>query len=203
MSSKWRLTLMLVALIACFALPMWAASYLYHHAHAMKLKTTNKGRLITPPIPVGNLVVVPYQGKPEKLSNYKGKWLLVYLVNPSSSDKLVKHAYYLRQLKTSLGRDSDKIQPVILVSGSAGLRKPAKTISEKYPMVALLKMTNFTLDKFKGLLHSKAKVLGTQAVGSYYIIDPEGRLMMWYPQGTNVIKVLKDLTRLVKVSSSE
>lgn len=173
----------IIALCAAPVIAAYVAYYWWHPAGHV-----NYGELLQPrTLPDSPLPQL--DGTPFKLSALHGKW--IYLVADSGScdaycfEKLVD----IRQLRLGQGKDSVRIERVWLLT-DATTPDPA--------LLAQFKGTYVVRAAGSALL---AALPAPSSVSDHiYVIDPLGNLMMRYPRSPNPRLMIKDITRLLRLS---
>ncbi|HKI73433.1 MAG TPA: hypothetical protein VJ998_02255, partial [Pseudomonadales bacterium] len=125
-----RLTLVLIFVIGIVPIAS-AWIVLYFFPGLIPVNTTNKGVLVKPPIAVdrvSNLARAQLQ---------KGKWALLLPVG-SDCDKTCQHGLYLaRQVNIALGKDSGRVQRILLVRGSEVSQPFNRLLKTEYPRMVV------------------------------------------------------------------
>lgn len=181
-----------IGLFLIFAIPLTLASWMFIENKPLFSHTTNHGQLIQPPLDMAKL------GLPADQQAWKKHWLLLY-VDPTVCAKSCEMAlYHMRQIRTAMGKDSDRVQRAIL------------TFSDQAVDPHLEQLLNA---EFKGTLHlttskktfshfSQDDTFGKIALktGGIYLADPLGNVMMFYTLTSEPMGIFKDLTHLLKLS---
>jgi len=177
-----RRSVTLWLLIALTVAPVAASYVLYYFWQPAQ--TVNYGELIEPrPLPDPSLELA--DGRPFRLSQLKGKWLLV-TVGPGACDAQCDRALlYMRQLRLTQGKNVDRVERVWLVNDAAAPRAEA---------AAQYEGTWIVRARDDGLLARFAET------GPIYLVDPLGNLMMRFPRDPDPKRMIKDLARLLKAS---
>lgn len=190
---KNRPAIILIAILLLFGLPLLGAFLMTQEKMTLSSHTTNHGQLIQPPQDFAQLALHQMNGKPVTPDQWKGKWLMVFVNTQPLCDAVCEQKlYYLRQIKTATGKESARVERVIL------------TVSGAPPDPHLAHMLS---TDFAGTLHfvvSKENFSHNPHLKSdgynIYLVDPLGNIMMMYAQDSNPMGMLKDLTRLLKLS---
>lgn len=184
MSLKRSNSLVISSFLATFIVPFLLAGW-YYYFGSTQTKTTNYGKLISPPLQVTNLSLTDPSGKPLDKKMMLYKWTLVY-VSPLVCDKSCQNAiFYLRQIRTATGKEQLRVRPAVL------------TFSDEKPDPAMITLLH---NRYPQTSHWISNSKQDLPKGSVYIIDPHGNIMMQYPAGANPSAMLKDLNKLLKVS---
>ena len=187
-----KITLSLIILV--FALPFLAAYVTYWYYGSNTFNTTNKGELIIPPINV-NKITVNIDDQPTSLAALTGdeirhRWLLIYLA-PSRCDKpCTTISFYINQLQTVLGKNSEHLRPVMLQPAIASTLPETNYPNVTYGYIAK--------DTVRTLVAQMPEAVQPTQDGGIYLVDPHGYMMMYYATKDDAGKMLKDLQKLVK-----
>ena len=176
-----NLKLLLVILI-CVA-PV-IASYLAYYVFPPTGRT-NYGRLIDPQITLG-----PLDAR-DPLGRFKGQWMLV-LVQDGPCDRVcAERLFFLRQTHTSLGRDRDRMDMVLLQMNGAPL---SEDLAGAHPFLQVVDADAAAIARW----FPPGKE--GRVAGHLYVVDPRHNLMMQYPLDPDPARTRKDLQRLMKAS---
>jgi hypothetical protein len=166
-SARLKLLLLFLACAAPFILG-WAAWYFgWGTGHP-----GNYGELIEPR-PLAGPVFEPL----------RGKWLLVAFDAPSCDAYCEKKLYFMRQIRTALGKDQDRVERVWVLIG------PGTPRPEVLGAFAGTRTARASAQPFPG-----------NPPDHVYLVDPLGNLMMRFPREPDPSGMLKDLQRLLRYS---
>jgi hypothetical protein len=186
-SGRWKL---FAVLLVCAA-PM-ILSYLTYYVIKPEGRT-NYGTLIDPrtrPIPA--MASTTLDGRPEKLEQYAGKWIMLKVGGGECLEACQKQLFAMRQWRLMQGKNMDRIERVWLVTDA----QPLDTMTiRQYDGMHLLRAPNDAVSKW---LPAEQ---GTTPASHIYLIDPLGNLMMRFPADPDVRKVYKDIAKLLKASA--
>ena len=186
-------TKMLLVLLVCAA-PV-VASYLTYFV-IRPAGRTNYSTLILPTKTLPDLAARSLDGQTVKLASLRGQWLLV-VVGPSSCDSACEKRLFLqRQLREMLGRESDRLDKVWLLTDE-GLPAPAlrHAIAGPAPVTAL----RVSRQALQGWL---APAEGRALEDHLYLVDPMGEWMMRIPAEPDPGRAKRDLERVLRASAS-
>ena len=173
-------------LVALTVAPV-AASYLLYYFWQPEGRV-NYGRLIEPrELPDPSLELA--DGKPFRLSQLRGKWLLATWDSAGCDANCDKKLLYMRQLRLTQGKNSDRIERVWLVSDDSPLSAE---------MIAQYEGTWIVKARGTGLIDLFPPQ--GSARNHIYLIDPLGNLMLRFPRDPDPRLMIKDLARLLKAS---
>lgn len=178
-----RLSLWLI--IALTAAPV-AASYFIFYFWPPE-RTVNYGELIEPR-PLPDLPLATAGGAPFRLSQLKGKWVLVSVDRASCDAYCELKLVYMRQLRLTQGKNMDRVERVWLVADEEPPRGAEALAAEGTRVVrADAELV-------------KAFPAPASSADHIYLVDPLGNLMMRFPRGAEPRLMIKDLARLLKAS---
>lgn len=176
-------------LILVFVLPFTMAVLL----HFIDLKPTGKsyGDLVQPPKSLLIPTLKDLQGKAFKPEQWNKIWNVVTVDATGCAEACAARVHMLKQVHTSINKDIDRVQRVLLVPVDIGLQ-PYFEIQKKYPDLIILAGTDAEMAKFTAEFDANK--------GSVFLVDPLGNLMMSYPDKFDPKGLRSDLTRLLKNS---
>ncbi len=180
---KGRTQFLLLA--AIFLGPLAVAAWMYFTGSAIPEGRTNHGALMQPIVPLTEALP-----QSELLQHGEGRWVLMY-ANPGACGEDCEFALYtLRQSRLMLGREMDRLVRV-LVHGAT----PPDTalLAEQHQGLVTLRD-----DALAQLLDSRRP--DELARGGYYLVDPLGNLVMYFPRGIDPGDMVEDIKRLLKQS---
>ena len=178
-----RLSLWLI--IALTAAPVAASYFMFYFWPPGR--TVNYGELIEPrPLPDPPLATAG--GAPFRVSQLKGKWVLVSVDGGRCEAHCERKLLYMRQLRLTQGKNMDRIERLWLVSNDAPPRGAEALTAEGTRVVR----ADAELVKAFPAPNSSSDHL--------YLVDPLGNLMMRFPRDPEPRLMIKDLVRLLKAS---
>jgi len=186
-SGRWKLLLV----VAVCAAPM-IASYLTYYVIKPESRT-NYGTLLDPrEYPIPPLGSTALDGKPARLEDYKGKWVLLQVSGGECDNACKTRLFAMRQLRLMQGKEMERIERVWLITDA----QPLDTmLMREYDGTDMLRVDPKLL---KAWLPTDA---GTSVEDHLYMIDPRGNLMMRFPRDADPNKVKKDISKLLRASS--
>ena len=184
---RWKLFAVLMVCAAPLIL-----SYLTYYV-IKPTGRTNYGTLIDPrqhPIPA--MPSTTLDGRPEKLEQYAGKWIMLKVGGGECLEACQKQLFAMRQWRTMQGKNRDRVERVWLVTDD----QPLDTMTiRQYDGMRLLRAPQGAVATW---LPTDS---GTAASDHIYLIDPLGNLMMRFPVDPDPRKVYKDIAKLLKASA--
>lgn len=183
----------LLAFIGVFLAPFiggWMAMYVFE----VRPNNANYGTLVQPVKKLNWPELVSTTG--ERYENGFGrKWSFVMLSNGECSELCRSNLYYMRQLRTLLGRDTSRISNIFISTQS--LDAELQSFFEDYPNFIVIETGN------EKLFLEQFQIEGGEAVGDaplMYLVDPDQNYMMYYPAENDQNKILEDIRKLIKLS---
>ena len=179
-----RLQLLLIALV--FLGPLMLAAWLYFSGSALQPEgRTNHGELLQPLVNIRD--VVPASPIHE---HNDGHWLLIYLNDEVCDPRCELALYTIRQSRLMLGKEMDRLVRVFLHGES-----PPDTVYLADEHAGLVTLSD---GDFNTLLKNKRP--SESSTGGYYLVDPLGNLVMYFPPDIEPSDMVEDIKRLLKFS---
>jgi hypothetical protein len=191
-----RITLVIIA--ALFVLPLVLAWLMYIGAVELQPESTrNKGILVSPPTPFDWSQALPVEDgvhSEDPLEGLLKHWVVLYPLEGACNLDCEQHLSSIRQVHLASGRDRERIRLVILFpdQAPANAANTVNTIYDKFIMAA------DTTGELRRAIESASS--SVSRVGSTYLIDPLGNIMMVYPATSDPNDLKEDLKRLLKWS---
>ena len=183
----------LVALIVVFLSPFiggWLALYVFN----VKPASGNYGTLVEPVKRLDWPAVQTMDGELHQ-GGFGRKWTLLLFAGESCDELCRSNLFYMRQIRTLLGRDTMRLQNVLISSRPLG--EKTRMYLQDFPN---LKVIEGYRDPD---LYRQFYLEGHGEVGDspkMYLVDPDQNLMMHYPAESDQNRVLEDLKKLMKLS---
>ena len=183
----------LLALVAVFLAPFvggWLAFYVFE----LRPDSGNYGALVVPVEKIDWPLLQSRDGRRFD-GGFGRKWTMLLFVERACDEHCRSNLFYMRQIRTLLGRDMSRLQNVLIS------RRPVDAALEAY-------LQNYpdlvVVDNDSALdLYRQFALDGEPEVGSapkLYLVDPERNFMMHFPSDPDQDRVLEDLKKLLKVS---
>jgi hypothetical protein len=172
-------------IIALTAAPV-VASYLLFYVWPPE-DTVNYGVLIEPRA-LPDPPLADGAGAPFRLSQLRGKWVLVSLDGGRCEAYCERKLLYMRQLRLTQGKNMERIERLWLVTGDAPARGAAALAAEG----TWVARADAEL--------ARAFPAPVSSSDHLYLVDPLGNLMMRFPRDPDPRRMIKDLARLLKAS---
>jgi hypothetical protein len=193
----------LIGLALLFFAPLGLAFFLYYGLKWHPGGHLNHGELIEPPLPLPKLALQEVDPAEtgavagERITQpgfLEGKWTLLYFGSGDCPAACRTGLYNTRQVRTALGKDSERVRRVFLTEGDL---RELRSIRANHPDLAIVRATNEAEPLIALLRRAQA---GGTADDRIYLIDPLGNLMMWYAADAAPKGMLEDLKRLLGLS---
>ncbi len=183
----------LLGLVFVFLAPFvggWMAFYVFD----IRPANGNYGALIQPVRQVEWPPLAASGG--EQLSEVLArKWAFLLFIEDSCEMQCRTNLFHMRQIKTLLGRDSGRLQNV-LISRQA-LSAEMRHYLIDFPQFLIIENVSNSLI-YKQFQLQQSDPLGSSA--KTYLVDPAKNLMMHYPAENDQYRVLEDIKKLMKLS---
>ena len=176
----------MAAIAALCLAPFAAASIAYYYWQPQG--GMNYGELI----PARALIDPPLRHLDQRafrLSELKGKWILLQLDEADCAAACKAKLYNMRQVRLAQGREMERIERVWLILDEAPLETQ---LLREYDGTRLLRASG------SPLLREFPPSGGVR--DHIYLIDPLGNLMLRFPEDADPHKMHKDLMRLLRAS---
>lgn len=189
-----RNRLALIFIFVLFFIPLLAAVILNSKwVQYEPEETVNLGELVDPTVPIN--AGLWRDDATVADSQLAGRWLLVHPLIDGCDALCEEVVTDLRQIHIGTGRYQEEVAILLLAQGNLGntLRGELETIYPRFVIV----------DDPDGEVMAKlgqASGTETPAVGTSFIADPEGNIMLRYAPGYQARDVNKDLRKLLKWS---
>ena len=170
-----------------FIVPVVTAIALYHSMDWRPVVNTN-GTLIEPPHPLEAAGLTGADGSAAPAGALHGRWSVIRPVTGDCGARERERLDELSRVRIALNKDADRVQRVVVHDGgcvAAGLEADGSDLRVFAADAGFLAQFPPAVDGAPGI----------------YIADPHGNLMMSYPASGSARGLLKDLERLLRLSS--
>jgi len=188
-SNKPQSLFALWAVVVVCAAPILAAFTVYFFFKPSG-STNNYGQLLIPQRPAVILNGKTLEGQTFEFSQLSGKWSMV-MVAGSSCDALCQaQLYQMRQIRTSTGKNRDRVERIWLVTDDAPIDIP---LLKQHEGLTVVRVEPARLLPW---LAGRPEELA----GRMWFVDPRGNLMMQYPPGADPKGIRQDLSKLLYIN---
>jgi len=185
-TSKRRGRIQLLLIAAVFLGPLVLAAWLYFSGTGLQpTGRTNHGVLLEPIINVADEL----PGSPLNAIN-DGYWVLLYANDGPCDEDCEFSLYTLRQSRLMLGKEMDRLVRVFLHGD-----QPPDTVllAEEHPGLIALQDADLY-----GLITDKNPTIPGE--NGYYLLDPLGNLVMYFPRDIDPSAMVEDIDHLLELS---
>ena len=194
----------LLALVAVFLSP-FVGGWLAYYVFDIRPQSGNYGALVQPVKKISWPSLTSADGR-QFDGGFGRRWTFLLFSGKDCDEQCYANLFYMRQIRTLLGRDTLRLQNVLVTSAlrlqnvliTAGpLSEKTRTFLIEYPNLIVIE-NNRQPD-----LYSQFYLEGYGKVGStpkMYLVDPDQNLMMHYPAESDEKRVLQDIKKLMKLS---
>ena len=188
-NKKLRARLVLLGVASMFMIPILVSWYLVFFTDFKKEDGgTQKGEIISPVIPLGELEV--YDIKNGAISSINEKWTLVFFVDSECNQFCEDKLYQVRQIRLALGKDRDQVDRLLVSRKVQSWGKFSDAFNGQ-------KYIDPESKSYEGLIKKFEDYSGFDRRGTY-LVDPFSFLMMKYKTDANQMGTIKDIERLLK-----
>jgi len=191
---KSRLTML--AILALFILPFIILPLIMSPE---KMNKTNKGVLVQPHVVFADIQVADVKN----LSAVSGKWTLLYFVPATCENLCINALYSIRQVPKTLGRDSDRVQALLVTTSDMNMEFHALIEKE----FAVMSQARADRNRVDTAFAQATPGLAIADAGYIYLMSPDGYVFMYYPSYENeqdainhALDIRDDLKKSIKGS---
>jgi len=154
--------------------------------------------LVVPPRPLEtNYPLLTPTGAALQAGYLQGKWTLVTIGGPNCDAVCAGNFYKMRQVNVAQGENMRRVQRLLLTIAAPDAE--LRGALEDYPKMKVALVPQSTQGVF--LAPFLIDAAEPSSAGRVYLVDPLGNLMMYYHPDADPSGMLKDLKRLLKISS--
>ena len=159
------------------------------------LGTANHGTLLQPPVSLQELSLTDSSGAPAQLNpEAAGHWTLLLPGSDQCAQDCEQLLYYTRQIRAAMGKYSDRVERLYLREAGPATPELDEFLLAEHPRMKVLYTAPAQLTGLRGELERNA------VDPAYYLVDPQGWVMMYYTAQTDGKDVMADLKFLLKNS---
>lgn len=176
----------LALLAILFAGPLLVAFWLYYGAESLQPSgRTNHGVLLDPIVDLAE-----FAGNPAWAETTRDRWVLLYAQDGECDATCHEALYTLRQSRLMLGQDMDRLARVFLHGGAP----PDRVFIEEQHQ-GLITLEDRPLRRKLDAIRPSGP-----AAGGYYLVDPLGNLVMYFPPDIVPGDMVDDIEHLLELS---
>ena len=180
-------------LFAVFIVPLLIAISMYvMRGDSSQIKTVAHGELIHPAQPITKIDVRINENEPYTLYNLQGKWTYVLYIKDSCNLDCEAALFKVRQTRLATGRDVSRVQSLMVMASTQGVVDEA--ILKRNPKIVFGQLEELKITE-------DVIIKENLQPNFIYLVDPNGNLMMKYDVTATSKGMLKDIKKLLKLSS--
>lgn len=184
----WRRYRTLYAVIALCAAPVLASYFAYYVMPPSG--RTNYGTLLEPRAARAASMTTE-DGRPFSFSELDGQWVMVMAAGGACEPQCEAALLQMRQQRLMTGKDRDRVERVWLVTDDVAI---AERLRRDYDGTRIVRAPGL---EARALLPAESSEL----VGSLWLVDPMGNVMLRWPRNPEPQRVKDDIARLLTASS--
>jgi cytochrome oxidase Cu insertion factor (SCO1/SenC/PrrC family) len=177
----------LIALAAIFFLPFIVGSTLFWLGWR-PAGSAQHGELVVParPLPESGLQLA--DGRPLPTTELRRQWLIAYPLRGPCGEACRRTLRATAQVHAALGKEQDRVGRIAIATDAAETRD-LEELQRSFPDLAVAKVAS-DAEAWRRTFAERG--------ASFYLVDPQGKVMMRYDDDAPMRGVLKDLERLLK-----
>lgn len=181
-----------ILLLIIFLMPLIIAILLFNKNPSwLHQRTVNKGIFISTNLNLQPLKLIP--NKP-LLNSFKHTWLLFYLTSSSCNELCQTHLFRMHQIILALGKYHHQVHYGLIRIKDNPLAIHALINKDT-------NLLNYTISKQHAQKIFSALNLSNHTP-IYFIADPFGRIILYYPNNATSEDIYQDLMRLLTISKT-
>ena len=186
----------MAALVLLFLGPPLVAAVVFYTDAWRPASTTNHGEMIYPPKAVNAAGFTDLEGRPYSDGHFRGKWTIGYLSDGECRGLCQERLYHLRQVRLALGNDAERVQRLLVTSEEGRDSDSVADVLRMYPHLMAAMQPN----SGNGIPLADERDSSPVRAGEVFVIDPQGNLMMYYPEDKDPTGLLQDLRKMLRAS---
>lgn len=192
--TKW----MFILFGTVFFGPVLAAVVVYFLRPSWLEQTTNKGELIIPPRDFYSVQLHAPNGQLIKTHVGERKWLLIYVTEKPCDTECKRAVYKMRQIyKAFFDSKQKRVERLLLTFQRSDDPEFYNWLNKNYEGTRFLIIKRDAFMTLTNGLPSQHEALNK---GVFYVVDPNGNLMMSYSIDSKPKSMLSDLRKLLRNS---
>ncbi len=205
--TKNRLTVMLVAgiplLLTAISTWLWVFVVKGDIDLVGMLGTRNHGNLINPPAQIKEFQVTREDGTEYKYDEELAQWAFVVNVSAPCEATCQETLYVVRQAHSALGKEARRIRKYVVANDAQDLIALDELLSLEYPQFIRIVGDDSMLRLLPQQSKNTQPALNMDPRDNFYVVDPQGWIMMQYGENHSGRQILDDMKFLLKNSSTE
>ena len=177
-----RIALVILALCAAPTVAAWFAYVLWQPQSRLNYGELIEARAISDP------ELRTLDGRPLRLSQLRGRWVLLQIDSGACAEGCRKKLLYMRQVRLAQGKDAGRIERMWLLADGA---PPDAALLRDHEGLRVARAPGPLLAEFPAARSPYYHI---------YLLDPLGNLMLRFPSDPDAQRMVKDLARLLRAS---
>jgi len=177
-----RIAFVILALCAAPTVAAWLAYFVWQPQSRL-----NYGELIEAR-PISDPELRRLDGSAFRLSQLRGRWVLLQIDSGACAEGCGKKLLYMRQVRLAQGKDAGRIERMWLLGDGA---PPDAALLRDHEGLRVARAPGPLLAEFPAARSPYYHI---------YLLDPLGNLMLRFPSDPDAQRMMKDLARLLRAS---
>lgn len=188
---------MLLVLVLIPIFVVLAASFVFYTGIGMPKDTRNKGVLIVPPQQINDIQPLDIQGKSFVFERKKeeSRWTFLTARSAACSDECKQRFWMNRQTRTALGQYQERVRRVWLVTEGKLDGETEQWLQKEHADVVVLYGDSA---KWQQLLAQSNYRVADENQTNFFLVDPDGFVMMYYTMQNTYKDIMTDMKFLLK-----
>ncbi len=184
-------------LIGLCTLPYIAGTLYYQFRDVLpEVGQSNYGRLVQPVKEIRDVQLVLIDGKATDFSEFRKKWLMLYLLEGECHEACQKNFYFMRQVRKAMAEDRFRINRLVVLDKPELETEALHRVLSEFPGISVANLNQTS----RQYLYSTIDNGSGSIFGKIMLIDPLGNYMMEYQSDPDPMEMLKDIKKLLSVS---
>ena len=181
---------------------MLAAIVVYQLVQAgyLSLGSKNEGVFVQPPVSLAELSAQTSRGQVKEQA-FTGRWNLLIRGGAKCDESCMNTLYLTRQVHIRLDKEANRVHRIYLTDTAQLEPTFAEYLEKEHHYLEPLHVDAKVLAEYDARLAESVKAEDDeQSRPAFYVIDPDGWIMMYYTASHDGGAILKDLKHLLKFS---
>lgn len=182
-------------MVLMFIAPMVAAWVVYNYFPDMvrTLSASNRGEFVIPPVEISLEGLKDIDGNSVDKNYFLKNWSYVYIRKQCDLDCL-NHLALIKNVRLTQGKEISRLHRILVLTDTKVTEELRKNL-QQFPGMLTIVLTD---QKQKQNFLQRFQFKDNPSPGSVkniYIVDPDGKLMMYYPDKKDILKLGKDMQK--------
>lgn len=195
-TSKKKSSAPLIILLLLFLLPVTASWYLvFFTDYARDGEGAEHGSLIKPARQLDDVQLMRVNESSIEPASLYGEWSLLFFIDGTCEETCTETLYRIRQIRLATGKEMHRIQRVAIINEGDG------SVFSNYLSKNFLGQYYAHKDDLSGDFIRQFQDQNVNDKMAVFLIDPRGFLMMRYSSDAEPSGIIRDLSRLLRIST--